>query len=197
MENHTKESKENELRALMTERARLDEQIVAILKELPDTRPVQDYDLHTLEGSVSLKELFGEKRDLIVIHNMGKACVYCTLWADGFNGLLPHLENRAATVLVSPDSPQIQHDFASSRGWKFRMISGVESTFITDMGYATVRDGKSSYSPGASMFRLMEDGTIIRVAKTFFGPGDQYCSAWHLFDLLDGGAGTWAPEYVY
>jgi predicted dithiol-disulfide oxidoreductase (DUF899 family) len=63
-------------------------------------------------GSVQLSDLFGEHEDLIVIHNMGVSCPYCTLWADGFNGLIRHLEDRAAFVMVSPDPPDIQKEFA-------------------------------------------------------------------------------------
>ena len=39
---------------------------------------------------------------------MGRGCSYCTLWADGFNGLRHHFEDRAAFVVVSPDTPEQQ-----------------------------------------------------------------------------------------
>jgi predicted dithiol-disulfide oxidoreductase (DUF899 family) len=44
---------------------------------------VPDYVFRNSAGSVRLSELFGEKPDLIVIHNMGTSCPNCTLWADG------------------------------------------------------------------------------------------------------------------
>ena len=59
-------------------------------KSNPGT-PVPNYSFATLAGEVTLLELFGEKDKLLAIHNMGQGCRYCTLWADGFNGLLPHL----------------------------------------------------------------------------------------------------------
>ena len=34
------------------------------------------------------------KDDLVVIHNMGASCAYCTLWGDGFNGVYEHLANK-------------------------------------------------------------------------------------------------------
>jgi hypothetical protein len=49
------------------------------------------------------------------------------------------------------------------------------------MGYYTESDG---YWPGCSVFRKNADGSIHRVAKDFFGPGDFYSSPWHLFDLI-------------
>ena len=57
-------------------------------------------------------QLFGSMKDLFVIHNMGSGCPYCTLWADGYNGIYEHLTSRAAFVIASPDSPAAQQRFA-------------------------------------------------------------------------------------
>ncbi|MGI9388028.1 MAG: DUF899 family protein, partial [Methyloligellaceae bacterium] len=43
---------------------------------------VDDYVFSKVDGTVRLSELFGNKDDLFVIHNMGASCPYCTLWAD-------------------------------------------------------------------------------------------------------------------
>ena len=40
---------------------------------------------------------------LLMIHNMGEACRYCTLWADGFNGFLPHLEDALSAAFPRED----------------------------------------------------------------------------------------------
>ncbi|MBM3462355.1 MAG: DUF899 domain-containing protein [Armatimonadetes bacterium] len=181
--------------------ARLEQSLVetrAKLAELRRKRPaeaVKDYTLVGWDGGpLHLWELFGEKKDLIVVHNMGSMCPYCTMWADGFNGIVHHLESRAAFVVVSPDAPDTQRKFAESRGWKFRMASSRGSTFTQDMGYETV-DGKKL--PGASIFHQPHDGGVQRVARASFGPRDEYCSAWHFFDLLDGGAKEWEPHFRY
>ena len=53
---------------------------------------VEDYELIGWGNKkVRLSSLFGEKDELILVHNMGRGCPYCTMWADGFNGVLPHL----------------------------------------------------------------------------------------------------------
>ena len=149
------------------------------------------------EESVALSRLFGDQDDLIVIHNMGSRCPYCTLWADGFNGVLPHLQDRAAFVLVSPDTPQIQAEFASGRGWKFRMVSNADSGFTEAMGFTAEHEGQTYFKPGASTFRRQPDGAITRIAQVQFGPGDVYCAPWHLFELLEGGVGKWGPKFSY
>jgi predicted dithiol-disulfide oxidoreductase (DUF899 family) len=73
-----------------------------------------DYVFARSNGNVRLSELFGDKIDLIVIHNMGSSCPNCTLWADGFNGIYDHLVNRASFVVSSPDLPAVQTSFAAS-----------------------------------------------------------------------------------
>ena len=155
--------------------------------------PVDDYTFASTKGPVRLSQLFGSKRDLIVIHNMGSGCPNCTLWADGYNGLYPHVAARAAFVVSSPDSPAVQRRFARSRGWRFPMVSHQGTTFATDMGY---RARSGGWLPGVSAFRRTRDG-IVRLNDTGFQPGDDFCPAWHLFDLFPDGAAGWTPRFHY
>jgi predicted dithiol-disulfide oxidoreductase (DUF899 family) len=148
-------------------------------------------------GEVSLASLFGSKDELLLIHNMGARCPYCTLWADGFNGVVAHLEDRSAFVVCSPDAPDAQRSFAASRGWRFRMVSDLEGTFTRAMGYREERDGKVFHLPGVSAFRRDPDGKIRRTGHAPFGPGDPFCGIWHLFELFEGGAGGWEPKFRY
>ena len=140
-----------------------------------------------------LSELFGEKPDLIVIHNRGTSCPNCTLWADGFNGIYDHLADRAVFVVSSPDPPAVQKRFAAGRGWRFPMISHEGTTFAADMGY---RSEEGGWLPGISVFRR-DRNRILRVSDAEFDQGDDFCALWHIFDLLPGGAGDWRPKYRY
>jgi len=154
---------------------------------------VKDYTFRRAGGgSVRLSELFGDKSDLFVIHNMGQSCPYCTLWADGFNGAYVHLSNRAAFVVSSPDTPEKQRKFAESRHWTFPMVSHEGTTFAEDMGYR--QDG--GWMPGVSVFRRQNRG-IVRVSDAPFSPGDDFCNLWHFFDLIPEGAAGWQPKYKY
>lgn len=158
-----------------------------------EPEPVQDYEFATVEGSVRLSQLFGTKRDLFVIHNMGRSCPSCTLWADGFNGIYPHIADRAAFVVASPDPPDVQQSFAAGRGWRFPMVSHQGTSFAADMGYRTATGG---WLPGVSVFRH-DAGRILRVADTGFEPNDDFCTVWQLFDLLPEGAAGWQPKFAY
>jgi predicted dithiol-disulfide oxidoreductase (DUF899 family) len=153
---------------------------------------VQDYEFGTADGPVRLSQLFGNKRDLFVIHNMGVSCPNCTMWADGFNGLYDHLADRAAFVVSSPDPPSVQKEFAAGRGWRFPMVSHERTSFAEDMGYRSAR----GWLPGVSVFK--RDGArVLRVADTGFDQGDDFCTTWHLFDLLPEGAAGWRPKFAY
>lgn len=166
----------------------------ALIQALP-REEVTDYEFPLAEGGTRrLSELFGSHDDLLLIHNMGGGCAYCTLWADGFESLRLHIESRSAFALVSDDEPAAAAAFARSRGWTFPVLSGRHSTFTRDMGFYF--EGQGVY-PGVSAFHRQADGAIVRTAKTFFGPGDDFCPVWHFFDLLEGGAKGWEPKFRY
>jgi predicted dithiol-disulfide oxidoreductase (DUF899 family) len=152
-----------------------------------------DYEFQTLEGTVRLSELFGSHEDLMVVHNMGASCPACTLWADGYNGVHQHVVSRTAFVVSSPDAPAAQQKFAESRGWKFRMVSHMGTSFAADMGY---RSDKGGWRPGVSVFKR-SGSSIQRVSDAAWSPGDDFCTIWHFFDLLPGGAGGWTPKFRY
>lgn len=157
----------------------------------PET--VQDYEFGTVTGPVKLSELFGAQRDLIVVHSMGVKCAYCTLWADGYNGIYEHIGQRAAFALTTPDAPEVQRSFAEGRGWRFPIVSHKGTSFAADMGYQS-EDGR--YMPGISVFRK-ERGQILRFSDAGAGPGDDFCTLWHLFDLLPDGASGFTPRLSY
>ena len=154
---------------------------------------VGDYVFQTLDGPVTLKSLFGGKSDLFVIHNMGSGCNSCSMWADGLNGFYPHIADRAALVVASPDAPAVQADFAATRGWKFPMVSTQGTSFSADMGFATA---SGSPMPGVSAFQ-MKNGQVVRVSASPFDDFDEFCLAWRLFDLLPNGADGWRPKRSY
>lgn len=154
---------------------------------------VADYAFGTLKGPVMLSSLFGKKRDLFVIHNMGRGCNSCTMWADGFNGLYPHIADRAAFVVSNAETPEQQAEFAASRGWKFPMVSTKSTTFAADMGFTNAA-GKTT--PGVSAFQNL-DGKIVRVSASGFNDTDEFCPVWRLFDLLPEGADDWRPKQTY
>ena len=153
---------------------------------------VTDYSFKTLDGSVSLRELFAGQDKLLAIHNMGQGCRFCTLWADGLNPFVPHLESTMAVVLLSKDDPQTQRRFANSRGWRFRTASHGGGDYIREQ---TVLEGQENM-PGMVCYELRGD-KIYRKNACVFGPMDLYCSMWHVLGLAGLDEGGWTPQYNY
>lgn len=154
--------------------------------------PVENYTLGTIEGSQQLSEFFGEKDTLLLVHNMGSQCAYCTLWADGLNGVLDHVQSRTAVLVTSPDAPDVQTAFSATRGWRFAMASTVGTTLIEDLGFGT------NTSPHPGVTALRKDGqAIVRLASSPFGPGDDFCQVYHLWNLLPEGWDSWIPQFTY
>ncbi len=168
-------------------------QKIRAVQTTTDAEEVADYRFATLAGTVRLAELFGSHADLMVVHNMGRSCPACTLWADGYNGLHGHVTTRAAFVVSSPDSPAVQRDFAADRGWRFPMVSHQGTTFAADMGY---RSQSGGWRPGISVFRRTGE-KILRVSDVAWSPGDDFCTLWHFFDLLPAGAAGWRRKLRY
>lgn len=178
----------------------LEEEIFAKQKELTELRrtapatEVSDYIFKDKNGiEKKLSELFDEKNEIMIVHNMGRGCSYCTLWADEFNGVAHHLHNRLPFFISSPDDVSVMKEFAESRNWKLNMLSTKENSFKKDMGF---ENAEAKPLPGVSVF-VKRDGKIYHTAKTKFGPGDLFCGTWHLLDLLPNGANGWGPKKNY
>lgn len=184
----------------------MNEQIRELQKEVMDAKqrlrdaiasfepePVEDWELHGLNGCVvKLSRLFGCKSELLVVHNMGRGCNYCSLWGDAMKGIAPHLMQRCGFVLCSNDPPEVIRAFRETRGWDFPCVSGHETGFAQAMGYA---DAAGNPHPGVSAFHMSSDGSIVRTGHMPFGPGDDFCAVWPLLDLIKDGKGEWEPSH--
>ncbi len=168
----------------MTEAEKLEYEIMQKSQQLAELRQkesdveVAEYSFETLDGKTSLSNLFVDRERLLLIHNMGQGCRYCTLWADGINGFLDHLEDTMAVTLVSKDSPDVQRRMALERGWKFRLASHGGGPYMDDH----CNLGENSNFPGAAVYER-KGNKIVRRGRTFFGPGDLYSPMWHFLSL--------------
>ncbi len=181
-----------------SEIAELEGQIFEMTKRLAELRAqspgieVRNYSFDTLGGQTTLSDLFGDHDKLLLIHNMGQGCRYCTLWGDGLNGFIQHIESTMALAMVSKDEPGLQRRFANSRGWRFQLASHGGGEYIKEQ---TVMEGADNM-PGAVVYERRGE-LIFRMNSCIFGPGDLYCSIWPLLGMAGIGAQDWTPQFKY
>jgi len=187
---------------------RLRDQLSQRRRELPWVKVEQPYRFDSAQGPLTLAELFGDKRQLLVYHLMFApdwevACKSCSFWADGWTGILSHLAARDVSfaAISRAPLPKLQA-YAKRLGWTFRWVSSGGSDFNFDFGVsfdpATIERGEASYNyqktgklqtdmPGVSVFYKGDDGAIYHTYSTFARGIDALNPAYQYLDLTPKG----------
>jgi predicted dithiol-disulfide oxidoreductase (DUF899 family) len=144
MSHHTISTREDWLKArleLLKEEKELTRRSDALAKqrtELPWVRMDKQYKFDTAEGSVSLGELFKGRSQLMIYHFMfgpdfTAGCPSCSSIADGFNGIVVHLENHDVAFSAVSRAPLAKLQAYERRmGWTFPWASSFGSDFNFD-----------------------------------------------------------------
>jgi predicted dithiol-disulfide oxidoreductase (DUF899 family) len=104
-------------------------------RALPWVRIEKDYRFDTEEGSVTLKDLFKGRSQLLVYHFMfgpdyKAGCPSCSMIADGFDGHVVHLANHDVTLMAVSRAPLAKLEAYKRRmGWHFPWASAHDGDF--------------------------------------------------------------------
>ena len=107
-------------------------------QELPWVRVDKAYRFETEDGSASLEDLFRGRSQLLVYHFMfgpdyKSGCPSCSSIADGFNGVIVHLENHDVAFSAVSRAPLAKLQAYKQRmGWTFPWASSLGSDFNFD-----------------------------------------------------------------
>jgi predicted dithiol-disulfide oxidoreductase (DUF899 family) len=125
-------------------------------QELPWVRIDKDYRFDTDGGRSSLAGLFGGRSQLLVYHFMfgpdyTSGCPSCSAIADGFNGIVVHLENHDVAFTAISRGPLAKLQAYKRRmGWSFPWASSYGGDFNFDFGVGFTedqqRDGDIQYN---------------------------------------------------
>ncbi|WP_028060702.1 DUF899 domain-containing protein [Candidatus Solirubrobacter pratensis] len=116
-------------------------------RELPWVRVQEPYRFSTPDGERTLAELFDGRSQLLVYHFMlgpewSAGCPACSFWADGFDGVTVHLNQRDVTMVCVSRAPLTAIEAYKRRmGWRLDWVSSLDSDFNADFGV--------SFPPGA------------------------------------------------
>jgi predicted dithiol-disulfide oxidoreductase (DUF899 family) len=110
-------------------------------RELPMVEVVKEYDFDGPSGTVSLRDLFEGRKQLIIYHFMfhpewEDGCPSCTAGTDEISpGFLQHLHTRDTSYAMISRAPVAKLErWKAKRGWDIPWCSSGESDFNYDFG---------------------------------------------------------------
>lgn len=184
-------------------------------RELPWERVEKEYAFDGPDGKVSLSDLFGKRSQLIVYHFMfppewEAGCPHCSFWADNFNEVIPHLNQRDAAMVAISRAPRERLDaFEKRMGWTFQWLSSGGSDFNYDFGasftpeeakervynYGTIAPGFTDRE-GMSVFYKNETGEIFHTYSAYARGIDMFNTAYHYLDACPKGRDEDSLQFV-
>jgi len=187
---------------------RLRDQLSRDRRELPWVQVDKVYVFEGANGQETLSDLFAVRQQLIVYHLMfdpswEEACSRCSLWADNFNGVLVHLNQRDVGIVAISRAPYPKlAAFKRRMGWSFNWVSSFDNEFNHDYGVSFTPDqlgqGEVIYNyrpvknsmperPGISVFYKDPEGTIFHTYSCYARGLDMLNVAYHYLDLTPKG----------
>jgi predicted dithiol-disulfide oxidoreductase (DUF899 family) len=177
-------------------------------RKLPWERVEKKYVFDGPGGKESLGELFENRSQLVVYHFMfnpvsDEGCKHCSFWADNFNGIVVHLNDRDATFVAISRAPLAKIEpFKKRMGWSFKWLSSSQNDFNYDYQASftpeAIRSGTVFYNyakqkmnmsdrEGVSVFHKDASGAIFHTYSTYARGIDMLNTAYHYLDLLPKG----------
>jgi predicted dithiol-disulfide oxidoreductase (DUF899 family) len=178
------------------------------VRELPWEAVTKEYVFDGRDGEERLTDLFAGRSQLVVYHFMfhpdDKAgCPHCSLRADGFNGVITHLNQRDVTMVVVSRGPFSKlSEYQKRMGWNFKWVSSGGSDFNFDfqasftpeemeakraMYNFTMRDPKAREREGHSIFYKDESGAVFHTYSCYDRGNDKLNIHYHYLDLVPKG----------
>jgi predicted dithiol-disulfide oxidoreductase (DUF899 family) len=188
------------------------EKVAEMRRNLPQGAIMGDYTftVATPSGgkrSMSLSDLAADGRSVVIQHMMfgpkeEEPCDMCTLDADGFEGIAPHIAQKVNfAVIAKAPAPKLA-EYAAKRGWKrITILSSADNSFNTDMQVEKptwAPDGVDQMS-AISVFKKDVEGKVrhvytqfphLRIPDRMERGTDAISPLWNLLDLTPEGRGT-------
>ena len=187
---------------------RLRDQLSSERRELPWARVEKRYVFEGTAGMETLADLFAGRSQLIVYHFMfapewEAGCKSCSFWADNYNGIVAHLNQRDVSLAAVSRAPLAKlRSFATRMGWSFKWVSSADTDFNYDFHVSfrpeDVARGAAEYNyapyqgsmtdlPGFSVFLRDESGSVFHTYSTYSRGLDPMNAAYQLLDLVPKG----------
>jgi predicted dithiol-disulfide oxidoreductase (DUF899 family) len=198
-------------KALLTKEkkfTRLRDELNQKRRDLPWEKVDKEYSFDGPNGKVTLAELFDGKSQLIIYHFMfapdwDEGCAHCSFWADNFDGIIVHLNQRDTAMAAISRAPLKKlNAFKKRMGWSFKWVSSLNNDFNYDYQAsftpAEVENGSAYYNysktdvgvsdrEGVSVFYQDASGGVFRTYSSYRRGIDMLNTAYHYLDLTPKG----------
>jgi predicted dithiol-disulfide oxidoreductase (DUF899 family) len=177
-------------------------------RELPWEKVEKQYAFDGPNGKQTLAELFAGRSQLIIYHFMfdpswDAGCPHCSRWADSFNGIIVHLNQRDVTMIAVSRAPYPKLAAYKKRmGWNFPWVSSGGTDFNFDyhvsftpqetaekkafFNYA-IQDPGHAEREGHSVFYKGEGGNVFHTYSCYTRGNEIFNIHYHYLDLVPKG----------
>lgn len=159
-------------------------------------------------GKQTLSDLFDGRSQLIVYHfmydpNWDAGCPSCSFWADNFNGIVVHLNQRDVTMIAVSKAPYSKiGEYKKRMGWNFKWVSSYDNDFNFDYHVSftpeelsekkafynySLQDTHSPEREGVSVFYKDTAGHVFHTYSAYARGIDVLNVAYHYLDLVPKG----------
>jgi predicted dithiol-disulfide oxidoreductase (DUF899 family) len=177
-------------------------------RELPWVKVEKPYVFDGPKGKETLPELFESRSQLVVYHFMfapewDAGCPHCSRWADNFNSVIVHLNQRDVTMIAVSRAPFSKLAAYQKRmGWSFKWMSSSGTDFNYDYNVSfqpeevakkeafynfTMQDPRVSDREGVSVFYKDPSGIVFHTYSTYARGIDILNVDYHYLDLVPKG----------
>ena len=186
----------------------LRDQISQQRRDLPWVAVDKEYVFDGPNGKQTLSELFDGRSQLIVYHFMydplwDVGCPSCSFWADNFNNIIVHLNQRDVTMIAVSRAPYNKIAAYKKRlDWDFKWVSSFDTDFNFDYFVSFTpeelankkafynfisQDPRISEREGVSVFYKDPSGKIFHTYSTYARGLDILNTAYNYLDLVPKG----------
>ena len=177
-------------------------------RDLPWEPVEKEYVFEGPNGKAALPELFEGRSQLIIYHFMfgpdwDAGCPHCSRWADNFNGVVVHLNQRDVSFVAVSRAPYGKlAAYRKRMGWNFTWVSSYGTDFNFDYHVSftpeevtrqeafynyTVQRQPVSEREGVSVFYKDATGRVFHTYSAFARGIDILSLDYHYLDLVPKG----------
>jgi predicted dithiol-disulfide oxidoreductase (DUF899 family) len=186
----------------------LREKLAQQQRDMPWVLVDKEYLFDGPNGKQTLSELFDGRSQLIVYHfmydpNWDAGCPSCSFWADNFNGIVVHLNQRDVTMIAVSKAPYSKiGEYKKRMGWNFKWVSSYDNDFNFDYHVSftpeelsekkafynyNLQDTHSPEREGVSVFYKDTASHVLHTYSAYARGIDGLNVAYHYLDLVPKG----------